>query len=131
MEHMHSSSERRKCALIVDDDPMVAMLVEDVLRGMRIDGLVNLNLQNALAELDVSEFDVALVDMELRRESARPLVLALIARDIPFLVMSGADQSALVAEFPQILAISKPFDVKALESAVSELLGRKARDFTS
>jgi len=128
---MHSSSERRKCALIVDDDPMVAMLVEDVLRGMRIDGLVNLNLQNALAELDVSEFDVALVDMELRRESARPLVLALIARDIPFLVMSGADQSALVAEFPQILAISKPFDVKALESAVSELLGRKARDFTS
>jgi DNA-binding response OmpR family regulator len=131
MEPMHSSSERRKCALIVDDDPMVAMLVEDVLRGMRIDGLVNLNLQNALAELDVSEFDVALVDMELRRESARPLVLALIARDIPFLVMSGADQSALVAEFPQILAISKPFDVKALESAVSELLGRKARDFTS
>jgi len=128
---MHSSSERRKCALIVDDDPMVAMLVEDVLRGMRIDGLVNLNLQNALAELDVSEFDVALVDMELRRESARPLVLALIARDIPFLVMSGADQSALVAEFPQILAISKPFDVKALESAVSELLGRKARNFTS
>jgi len=110
---------------------MVAMLVEDVLRGMRIDGLVNLNLQNALAELDVSEFDVALVDMELRRESARPLVLALIARDIPFLVMSGADQSALVAEFPQILAISKPFDVKALESAVSELLGRKARNFTS
>jgi DNA-binding response OmpR family regulator len=131
MEPMHSSSERRKCALIVDDDPMVAMLVEDVLRGMRIDGLVNLNLQNALAELDVSEFDVALVDMELRRESARPLVLALIARDIPFLVMSGADQSALVAEFPQILAISKPFDVKALESAVSELLGRKARNFTS
>ena len=128
---MHSSSERRKCALIVDDDPMVAMLVEDVLRGMRIDGLVNLHLQNALAELDVSEFDVALVDMELRRESARPLVLALIARDIPFLVMSGADQSALVAEFPQILAISKPFDVKALESAVSELLGRKARNFTS
>jgi len=46
-------------------------------------------------------------------------------------VMSGADQSALVAEFPQILAISKPFDVKALESAVSELLGRKARNFTS
>jgi len=119
---MDSSSEHRKCALIVDDEPMVAMLVEDILRGMRIDSLVNLNLQHALAELDVSEFDIALVDMELRRETARPLVLALIARDIPFLVMSGTDQSELLAEFPQIRAISKPFDVKALESAVSELL---------
>jgi DNA-binding response OmpR family regulator len=119
---MDSSSEHRKCALIVDDDPMVAMLVEDILRGMRIDALVNLNLQNALAELDVSEFDIALVDMELRRETARPLVLALIARGIPFLVMSGTDQSELLAEFPQVRAISKPFDVKALESAVSALL---------
>jgi len=113
---MDSSSEHRKCALIVDDEPMVAMLVEDILRGMRIDSLVNLNLQHALAELDVSEFDIALVDMELRRETARPLVLALIARNIPFLVMSGTDQSELLAEFPQIRAISKPFDVKALES---------------
>ncbi len=108
--------------LVVEDDPVVAMVVEDTLRDMGLDVLVNLNLVDALAELDASEFDAALIDMGLRGDNGLPVVLQLIERGIPFIVMSGGDQSALTAEFPQIRTILKPLNMKALKQLVLEML---------
>lgn len=108
--------------LVVEDDPVVAMVVEDTLRDMGLDALVNLNLVDALAELDASEFDAALIDMGLRGDNGRPVVLELIERGIPLTVMSGSDQSALKAEFPQIRTILKPLNMKALKQLVLEML---------
>jgi DNA-binding NtrC family response regulator len=117
---MPSLKARR--VLIVEDDPVVAMVVEDTLRGMGLETLVNLSLLDALYELETSDIDAALVDMRLRGESAHPIVLALVARDIPFVVMSGTDQPELTAEFPQIRIVLKPLSVQTLEQITLELL---------
>lgn len=117
------SSPKTRRVLIVEDDPVVAMVVEDTLQGMGMETLVNLSLLDALTELEASDIDAALIDMGLRGESARPIVLALIAREIPFVVMSGTDQPKLTAEFPQIRIVLKPLSVQSLEQIVLELLG--------
>lgn len=117
---MSSSKTRR--VLIVEDDPIVAMVVEDTLRRMGLEALVNLSLLDALTELETSDIDAGLIDMVLRGESARPIVLALVARDIPFVVMSGKDQPELTAEFPQLRIVLKPLSVQALEQITRELL---------
>ncbi len=117
---MTFETERR--VLVVEDDPVVAMVVEDTLRGMGLDVLIDLSLVDALREIDASEFDAALIDVGLRGESARPVMLALLEKGIPFAVMSGGDLSALAAEFPQICMVSKPLDMKSLERIVLELL---------
>jgi len=117
------SSPKTRRVLIVEDDPVVAMVVEDTLQGMGLETLVNLSLLDALTELEASDIDAALIDMGLRGESARPIVLALIAREIPFVVMSGMDQPKLTAEFPQIRIVLKPLSVQSLEQIVLELLG--------
>jgi len=117
------SSPKTRRVLIVEDDPVVAMVVEDTLQGMGLETLVNLSLLDALTELEASDIDAALIDMGLRGESARPIVLALIAREIPFVVMSGTDQPKLTAEFPQIRIVLKPLSVQSLEQIVLELLG--------
>jgi hypothetical protein len=61
--------------------------------------------------------------MELRGESAYPIVLALLARKIPFVVMSGTDHPELKAEFPQIRVVLKPLSVQALQQITRELFG--------
>jgi DNA-binding response OmpR family regulator len=118
------SSAKAKRVLIVEDDPVVAVVMEDILREMGHEVFINLTLAHALFELDDDEVDAVLLDMQLRGEDARPLVLQLLARNIPFLVLSGADQSALTREFPQIGLLPKPFGKAALEEAVRELLDR-------
>jgi len=117
---MTSGTERR--VLVVEDDPIVAMVVEDTLREMGLDVLIDLSLTDALKEIDASEFDAALIDVGLRGENARPVMLALLERGVPFAVMSGGDLSALAAEFPQTCMVSKPLDMKSLEKIVLELL---------
>lgn len=117
---MSSAVARR--VLIVEDDPVVAMVVEDILRDMGCEVFINITLEHAMFELDDGEVDAVLLDMQLRGKDARPLVLELLARKLPFLVLSGADQSALRDEFPQIRVLPKPFGKDALEEAVRELL---------
>ncbi|WEN15549.1 response regulator [Rhodanobacter sp. AS-Z3] len=112
-----------KRVLVVEDDPVVAMLVEDIVRDMGYDVSVNLTLEHASVELEVGEIDAVLLDMQLRGENSRPVLLDLLARKIPFLILSGSDQSALTNEFPGLRVLPKPFGKIELEKAVRDLLG--------
>ena len=117
------SSLKTRRVLIVEDDPVVAMVVEDTLRGMGLETLVNLSLHDALNELETSDIDAAFIDMGLRGESAHPIVLDLVSQGVPIVVMSGKDQPELRAEFPQVRIVLKPLSVQALEQITLELLG--------
>jgi DNA-binding NtrC family response regulator len=119
---MSTQGKGKSRVLVVEDDPVVAMVVEDALCDMGVNALINLNLPDALAEIEASEFDAALVDMELRGETSRPVVLALLARGVPFVVMSGRDQTELAREFPHVRTVMKPLDLKTLGQIVQELL---------
>ncbi|HEY9511868.1 MAG TPA: response regulator [Rhodanobacter sp.] len=107
---------------MVEDDPVVAMVVEDALRDLGLQVLVDLNLVDALNEIETGEFDAALIDVGLRGESAYPMMIALRERNVPFVVMSGGDLTTLAAEFPQIRMMSKPLDMKSLQKVVQDLL---------
>ena len=111
-----------KRVLVVEDDPVIAMVIEDVLRDMGLKVLIILTLAHALLEIETHQVDAVLLDMRLRGESARPMVLALVERKLPFAVLSGSDQSGLQQEFPQIRLLPKPFGKAQLQQAVRELL---------
>ncbi|HEY8587783.1 MAG TPA: response regulator [Rhodanobacter sp.] len=114
--------EAGKRVLVVEDDPVVAMVVEDTLLDMGLEVLIDLSLIDAVREVEGSTFDAALVDLGLRGENARPVILALLEKNVPFAVMSGGDLSALAAEFPHIQMMSKPLDMKTVRKVVVELL---------
>jgi CheY-like chemotaxis protein len=115
-------AESSKRVLVVEDDPVVAMVMEDTLRGMGLDVLVDLNLVDALTEVEASPFDAAMIDVGLRGENAWPVMVALQKRKIPFVVMSGGDLTALREEFPQVRMINKPVAVATLQEIARELL---------
>ena len=111
-----------KLVLVVEDDPVVAMVMEDALQAMGLEVLVDLNLVDALNEVEASPFDAAMIDVGLRGENAWPVMVALQKRKIPFVVMSGSDLTALAEEFPQVRMINKPVSVEMLRQIVRDLL---------
>lgn len=112
-----------KSILIIEDDAIVTMLVEDMLLDMRLQVLTSSTLENALFDIESETFDAAIVDMHLRGESAMAAIELLLERKVPFLVLSGGDQSAFRTRHPQVVTMAKPFDKAELEDAVRTLLG--------
>ncbi|MEP7185227.1 MAG: response regulator [Rhodanobacter sp.] len=113
----------QKSILIIEDDAIVTMIVEDMLLDMHVRVLTSSTLENALFDIENETFDAAIVDMHLRGESAMPAIELLQARKLPFLVLSGNDQSPFRASHPQVVMMGKPFDKAELEDAVRALLG--------
>ena len=84
-------SKAHQRVLVVEDDPIVAMVLEDTLRDMGLDVLIDLTLVDGINEVEAGAFEAALVDVGLRGEDARPIMAALRERGIPFAVMSGGE----------------------------------------
>jgi DNA-binding NtrC family response regulator len=116
------TSKAGKRVLVVEDDPVVAMVVEDTLRDLGLEVIVDLTLVDALNEIETSEFNAVVIDVGLRGESAHPMMVALQERNVPFVVISGGDLTTLAAEFPQVRMMSKPLDMKSLQQVVQDLL---------
>lgn len=114
----------RPCVLLVEDDAIVAMLVEQILLDMDLRVLVVATLENALLETEMADFDAAIIDMHLRGDRADQLTDTLELGSVPFMVLSGADQSAFRAAHPHIDVLRKPFDKAHLEQCVRRLLKR-------
>ncbi len=60
--------------------------------------------------------------MHLRGDHADQLIEALSLSGMPFLILSGSDQSAFRAAHPHITVLAKLFDKAELEQCVRHLL---------
>lgn len=109
--------------LVVEDEALVAMLVEDILldAGAEVSGPAA-TAAEALALLDASLPDVAVVDVNLGTHTSEPVTAALAASGVPFLVATGYGAAGL-ASLPGCAVISKPFDPSALVAHLVALLG--------
>ena len=76
--------------LIVDDEPVIVMDLEYMLveAGFIIAGVTG-NIQRALSLVESGICDAAVLDANLDGLSAAPIAIALVARGLPFLVLSG------------------------------------------
>ncbi len=114
--------------LLVEDEALVAMLVEDMLaeQGCSVVAAAS-RLEEALAKVrDVSlDFDVAILDLNLAGETTFPVAEALARRGVPFVFATGYGAAGLPPEWRARPTLQKPFtaaDVaSALERAVPAL----------
>lgn len=111
--------------LLVEDELLVAMLVEDMLadEGCVVVGPFS-RLADALAAARTEALDLAVLDVNIAGERAFPVADALAARCIPFLFVSGYGQAAIPADRPGWRACPKPFRSSEL---VAMLLGQLKR----
>jgi DNA-binding NarL/FixJ family response regulator len=109
--------------LIVEDEPMLAYALEELLveAGFEIAGVAG-RLETALAIIETSNCDAAIVDANLAGVSAGPALSALAAHAIPFIVVSGYAPEQQPGAFSAALFIQKPCRSEDLIRAVRSVL---------
>jgi len=113
--------------LIVEDESLVAMLLETILEDM---GCVTVgpisNIEDALALLSGDEagtLDGALLDVNVAGREVFPVAEVLKARGVPFVFSTGYGQGGLPDEWRNQATIQKPFTEAAVEQALMTALG--------
>jgi len=108
-------------ALIVEDEPMIALDLEAILKDLGFTSTrLAMSVDRALAALAGESFQLALVDYKLGEETAEP-VLAVLARSaIPFIIVTGYSRAAL-AGLVDAPILGKPVTRASLSEVLSAL----------
>lgn len=113
--------------LVVEDEPLVAMLVQDILTdaGCVVVGPAA-HLSEALRLARNGDLDAAVLDVNLSGDTTYPVAELLRDRAIPFVFSTGYGESGIRPDFAGRPTIRKPFDEKVLLARVAGLLEREA-----
>ena len=113
--------------LVVEDEQLVAMLIEDALldAGATVLGPAG-TVAESLALLRASIPAVAVMDMNLCGESAAPVADALAALGVPFLVATGFGVAGLPPGHEAAPVLAKPFDPDEMIGRLVVLARRRA-----
>jgi CheY-like chemotaxis protein len=114
--------------LIVEDEPMVAWLLDDMLVafGCTVVGAAD-RVEEALAMVAERPIDAAVLDLNLRGQMSYPVADALVARGVPFLFTTGYDRSRLLEAYRIYPYLLKPYHRLAIRDALLCLLAPTAR----
>lgn len=105
--------------LVVEDDSLVAMMVEDMLADIGC-GAVTVagTVAEALARVEAGGFDFALLDINVGGEPVFPVAQALRGKGIAFAFASGYGAMGLPEDFRAAPTVAKPFRHDDLEAAI-------------
>ena len=87
---MTEQAETRSRVLLVEDEAMIAMLIEDMLVELGCDVVATAaKLDDAVSLAQSGSFDLAFLDLNLRGVASYPVAQALRERGIPFAFVTG------------------------------------------
>lgn len=113
-----------KRVLIVEDEPIVAMMLEDILLGLSAEVVgPALTLASALAHVSDDALDAAILDLNLNGTRSIPVADALKSKGVPFIFATGYGQHIGAAHADAPL-IEKPYRPDHLEAALRAALRR-------
>ena len=110
--------------LVVEDELMIAMLLEDMLDelGCALVAAVG-NVEAALDRIAADRIDAAILDVNLAGGKGDRVAEALIARGVPFLIATGAHPDSLTWEgYRGRQILRKPFQLEGLASGLARTL---------
>ncbi len=111
--------------LIVEDESLVAMLLETILEDMGCETVGPAGtVDDAMAILDEgTAFDGALLDVNVAGREVFPVAAALKANGVPFVFSTGYGEGGLPDQWRGQATIQKPFTEEAVKSALYKALG--------
>jgi CheY-like chemotaxis protein len=111
-----------KTILIVEDEPIVAMMVEDMLcdLGAMPVGPAS-SLEGALELARDGAFDAAILDLNLNGERTGAVAELLRGRGVPFVFATGYDSGGGVT-LGDAIVLQKPYRIEQMEAALSKAM---------
>ena len=109
--------------LIVEDEPLIAMMLEDFLESLGYSVHASCeNVADALQQVELGGFDVAILDVNLNGKTAWPVAHKLRENNIPFVIATGGHVEPPPPEFANVPVIEKPYTVDRVTPALEAAL---------
>ena len=111
--------------LIVEDESLVAMLLETILVDMEcipVGPASNIDDGEILAR-DTENLDAALLDVNVAGRQVFPVAEVLKARGVPFVFSTGYGEGGLPEEWRGQPTLQKPFTEAAIRDALMKAMG--------
>jgi len=113
-----------RCILVVEDEPIVALLMEDVLAELGCRQVLHAaGVPEALALLRAHRPDAAVLDVNLKNVQVYPVAEYLAAAHIPFIFATGYGRGGVAERWNDTLVLQKPFEQSTLAAALGSILG--------
>lgn len=113
----------RRRVLIVEDEPLIAMMLEDFLDALEreVAGTAD-DVASALARIEAGGVEAAILDVNLRGgEQSWPVAARLDELDIPFILATGGSGDTIPESWRGRPILSKPFTMDGVEKALNGL----------
>jgi CheY-like chemotaxis protein len=111
--------------LVVEDEPIVAMLAEDLLDSIGcVVAATAASVADAQVAIEAGGFDVVMLDVNLDGEDGLALAPLLKAHRIPYLITSGYGGEAMARTHPDAPVLAKPYGLADLEAALFRCVRR-------
>jgi CheY-like chemotaxis protein len=105
---------------VVEDEMMLAMLIEDWLETLDCETVKAARLKKAVALADAERLDGALLDVNLGGEECYPVAEVLDKRGIPYIFMTGYSADMLDENYRDRPRVQKPFQLPDIEPFMAE-----------
>jgi len=113
-----------KSILIVEDEPLIAMMLEDFLESLGHTIVASCeSVADALAHVAMGGFDVAIIDVSLTDGQVWPVADRLAAAGTPFVLATGGHVEPPPAQHAGVPVLSKPYTIDAIEPAIERACG--------
>lgn len=111
-----------KRVFVVEDEVLVLMMLTDILEelGMEVVATAS-NLEQAVGLARKTEFDFALLDVNLLGKLSYPVADILMQRNIPFAFATGYGEAMTDQKSRTVPVLVKPYDADGLKQTLSKL----------
>ena len=112
----------KRRALVVEDEVLVAMLVEEMLGDLGCEvAALSTHLDEALRLATGDNFDFAVLDINLNGTRSFPIADLLADRGVPFLFATGYGAGILPERHAKAVILHKPYSLEDLRAALARL----------
>ena len=110
---------------LVEDEVMIRMMVADMLEELGHSVAAEAGeIGEAVRLVQSTEFDLAILDVNVNGKVISPVAELINARNIPFVFATGYGSSGLPEEYRDRPALQKPFQVETLGRIIDVALKR-------
>ena len=113
----------RTSVLLVEDEVMIRMMVADMLEelGYAIAGEAG-DIDEGVRLVQATDFDIAILDVNVNGKVISPVAEAIQLRDIPFVFATGYGAQGVPEKFRNRPTLQKPFQIETLARTIEATL---------
>jgi len=121
-----SMSARPLSFFLVEDEPMIRIMVTDMLEelGHRVVAEAG-DVEEGARLAQSTDFDLAILDVNVRGKLITPVAELIRARGRPIIFATGYGSDGLPEGFRDFPALPKPFQLETLAKAIDGVIGSR------